>query len=200
MALSEQRAHPADAERPVWKDVMTLADFLKLPEEKPALEFFDGVVSQKVSPKARHGGLQFQLGLLLYESAGPARPIRIFTETRTTYGGASPVPDVAVYRRERVPRDSDGSLADDFFEHPDVAVEIHSPSQTLRSQRDRCRWYVEHGVPVSLLVIPRTQTVEVFRLSAATLVLRDTDRVELGEIAPGLGFVVAELFAILRMD
>ncbi len=200
MAVSKQHAHPTDAERSVWKAVTTLAAFLELPEEKPALEFFDGRVSQKVSPKARHGGLQFQLGLLLYESAGPARPIRIFTETRTTYGGASPVPDVAVYRHERVPRDSDGLLADDFFEHPDVAVEIHSPSQTLRSQRGRCRWYVEHGVAVALLVITRTQTVEVFRPGTPPLVLRGADRVDLGDVAPGLGFVVAELFAVLRVD
>ena len=200
MALSKQHAHPTDAERSAWRDITILADFLKLPEEKPALEFFDGMVSQKVSPKLPHGGLQFELGRLLYESAGPSRPIRLFTETRATYAGASLVPDLSLFRRERVPRDPDGSLADDSFIPPDVAVEIVSPGQTLRSQRDRCRWYVNNGVQASLLLIPRTQTVEVFRPGIAPLVLRDTDRVELGDIAPGLGFVVAELFAVLRVD
>ena len=200
MALPKQHPHPIDAERPAWRNVTTLEEFLKLPEEKPALQFFDGVVSQKVSPKLPHGGLQFELGRLLHESAGPSRPIRIFTETRETYAGASLVPDVSLFRRERVPRDADGSLADDSFVPPDVAAEILSPGQTLRSRRDRCRWYVEHGVPVALLVIPRTLTVEVFRPEAAPLVLRGDDHVDLGDTAPGLGFVVAELFAVLRVD
>ena len=40
MALTERRT--------------SLEEFLKLPEEKPALEYFDGKVTQKVSPKTRH--------------------------------------------------------------------------------------------------------------------------------------------------
>jgi Uma2 family endonuclease len=37
---------------------LTLDEFLKLPEEEPALEYVNGVVSQKVSPKGRHSSLQ----------------------------------------------------------------------------------------------------------------------------------------------
>jgi hypothetical protein len=37
---------------------MTLVEFLALPEEEPALEFADGRVEQKVSPKGKHSGLQ----------------------------------------------------------------------------------------------------------------------------------------------
>lgn len=40
---------------------ITLDEFLKLPEAEPALEFEDGVVTQKVSPKGRHGVLQAEL-------------------------------------------------------------------------------------------------------------------------------------------
>ena len=198
MALSEHQIHDRERDRAAWADVTSLAVFLKLPEEKPALEFMDGKVSQKVSPKARHGGLQFELGRLLYDSSGPSRPIRIFTETRETYAEASLVPDLSVFRRERVQKDQDGSLADDVFIPPDIGVEIHSPSQTIKSQRKRCRWYVEHGVRVSLLLLPRTETVEVFRPDAAPVVARGADRIDLGDIAPGLGFVVAELFAVLH--
>jgi len=198
MALSEHQIHDRARDRAAWADVTSLAVFLKLPEEKPALEFMDGKVSQKVSPKARHGGLQFELGRLLYDSSGPSRPIRIFTETRETYAEASLVPDLSVFRRERVQKDPDGSLADDVFIPPDITVEIHSPSQTIRSQRERCRWYVEHGVRVSLLLLPRTETVEVFRPDAAPVVARGADRIDLGDLAPGLGFVVAELFAVLH--
>ena len=103
-----------------------------------------------------------------------------------------------MFRRERVQKDPDGSLADDVFIPPNIAVEIHSPSQMIESQRERCRWYVEHGVPVSLL--PRAETVEMFRPGATQLVVRGSERVDLGDASPGLGFVVAQLFAVLRVD
>ena len=40
---------------------MTLEEFLKLPEEDPPLEFADGKVTQKVSPKAKHSVIEMEL-------------------------------------------------------------------------------------------------------------------------------------------
>jgi Uma2 family endonuclease len=200
MAISKQRARrDADERAASWAGVTTLAAFLALPEEKPALEFFHGSVSQKVSPKSYHGGVQFELGRLLYESAGPGRLVRIFTETRATFGGESPVPDLVLYLTERIPRNADGSMVDDFEIPPDLAVEIISPGQTLTAQRERCRWYVDNGVSVALFVIPRTAAVEIFRPGQPTVVLRGDARVDLSDIVDGLGFVVADLFAALRL-
>ncbi len=41
---------------------LTLERFLRLPEAKPALEFIDGKVVQKVSPKRTHSTIQLTLG------------------------------------------------------------------------------------------------------------------------------------------
>jgi Uma2 family endonuclease len=201
MAISKQRPRRDAREHAAsWTDVTTLEAFLALPEEKPALEYFHGSVSQKVSPKSYHGGVQFELGRLLYESAGPHRPVRVFTETRSTFGGESPVPDLVLYLTERIPRNADGSMVDDFTSPPDLAVEIISPGQTLTAQRARCRWYIDNGVQVSLLVIPRTESVEVFRPGLPSVAMRGDVRVDLSEILDGLGFVVAELFRVLRLS
>ena len=94
---------------------LTLEEFLKLPEKKPALEFEDGVVTQKVAPKGRHSALQFDLAERFNHFARPLRLARAFPELRTTFGGVSRVPDVAVYRWERIPRDAAGDVADDFW-------------------------------------------------------------------------------------
>ncbi len=201
MAISKQRARrDADERSASWAGVTTLDAFLALPEEKPALEFFHGSVSQKVSPKSYHGGVQFELGRLLYESAGPGRLVRVFTETRATFGGESLVPDLVLYLTERIPRNADGSMVDDFEIPPDLAVEIISPEQTLGAQRERCRWYVDNGVSVALFVIPGSATVEVFRPGQLTVALRGDARVDLSDIVDGLGFVVADLFAVLDLD
>lgn len=40
---------------------LTLEEFLKLPETKPASEYIDGKMIQKPMPKARHSRLQCKL-------------------------------------------------------------------------------------------------------------------------------------------
>ena len=52
---------------------LTLDQFLALPEKKPALEYEDGVVTQKVSPKNRHSRLQWHLLRFLNDNAEPRR-------------------------------------------------------------------------------------------------------------------------------
>lgn len=104
---------------------LTLEEFLKLPEEKPALEYLDGRVTQKVSPKGRHSALQSDTMELFNRLTRPQKVARAFTELRATFVGASPVPDVAVYRWERIPRTRDGEIADDFTEPPDIAIDLN---------------------------------------------------------------------------
>ena len=108
------------------------------------------------------------------------------------------MPDVIVYRADRVPLDQHGEIAEDFYEAPDVAVEIASPGQTLKTPVDRCRWYVEHGVSAALLVHPRNRWVRIFRPGTETQPLRGSERIDLGDVLPGFTLAVDELFRVLR--
>ncbi len=112
----------------VTQQPLTLEAFLKLPEREPALEFEDGDVTQKVSPKGPHGVLQAIVAELFNRSLRPRKLALAITELRTTFAGASRVPDVAVYRWERIPRRVNGKVDYDFLTPPDVAIEIISPS------------------------------------------------------------------------
>src|SRR5947208_1777259 len=102
---------------------MTLEEFLQLPEEKPALEFIDGTVTQKVAPQGQHSRLQYSITERFNRFAEPRQLASAFPELRTTYAGRSPVPDVAVYRWDRVPVDAAGDVANVFLEPPDIAIE-----------------------------------------------------------------------------
>ncbi len=179
---------------------LTLDEFLRLPEEEPALEYWRGEVSQKVSPKGPHGALQYGFGERISRAAGPGRPFRVFTETRVTFGGVSAVPDLIVYRRERVPRDAAGQVAEDFTVAPDIAVEIISPGQTRRELTERCRWYVENGVSLAILADPRRRVVRVFRLGSESGDLRGEDLLDLGDVVPGFALTVDDFFAPLDAD
>lgn len=180
------------------KKPLTLAEFLRLPEAEPALEYFRGRVSQKVSPKIRHGAIQYGLGLDIGTYAVPRRLARVFSETRATFAGSSTVPDLIVVRWDRVPYDEAGELAEDFDLAPDIAVEILSPGQGMTTLAERCQWSVDNGVEVALLIRPNNRTIRVFRPGQPPRVLRDDDLIDFGEVLPGFEPRVRDVFAYLR--
>lgn len=178
---------------------MILDDFLKLPEEKPALEFEEGTVTQKVSPKGKHSRLQPVIWKILDSFAEPRRLALTFTELRTTFGGRSYVPDVSLYRWERVPVDAQGKIANDFTEPPDLVVEIVSPEQSANALVRRCLWYVANGVGVALLVDPSDESVIFFRPGSTPIGLSGEDRIDLGDLLPGLDLTARQLFDTLKV-
>jgi Uma2 family endonuclease len=178
----------------IARQAMSLEAFLTLPEEKPALEYFDGVVTQKVAPRYHHSALRTGLLLVLHRLTEDGRVARVLPELRWTYGRHSPVPDLSVYRPERIPRGPDGKPLDDFRVPPDLAIEILSPGETIRQLGDKCRAAVANGVAVALLVIPRSSTIRVFRFGAPVVVHRRGDRIALPEIGPGVALDVDEVF------
>jgi len=178
---------------------LTLDEFLALPEEEPALELEpDGTVTQKVSPKGKHSALQGGFVSLIDGFARPRRLARAFPELRTVFGGAAFVPDVSVYRWERIPLTGEGEVADNFTEPPDIAVEIISPSQSVTGQVRRCVWYVEHGVEVALLVDAVDRVVLLFRPNTVPRALEGTDSIDLADVVPGFEATVEQLFSALR--
>ena len=177
--------------------VATLEEFLKLSEAEPALEFWDGSVTQKVSPKAYHGRLQGKLVEWLNQAAEPLGLGMAYSETRFTTGGVSFVPDVSFYTRERTRTLPNRRIEPDFTQAPDIAIEIVSPGQSVTELVRKCLSYLAHGVRIALLVDADDESVLLFRPGQPPLALRGTDRLDLGEILPGFEVTVAELFATL---
>jgi Uma2 family endonuclease len=173
---------------------MTLEEFLTLPEEEPALELIDGMVTQKVSPKFRHGRLQYKFAERINLFAEPRRLAMAVPEVRTTFAGCSPVPDVSVYRWERVPRGPKGKISDEAQEPPDIAIEIISPGQRVNPLIRRCLWYLDNGVSIALLVDPEDESIITFRHGAEPKALHGEDQIEVSDVLPGFQLTVQELF------
>jgi Uma2 family endonuclease len=182
----------------VTQQKLSLEEFLKLPGEKPALEFLEGTVRQKVSPKARHSKLQRKLVDFINAFAEPRQLAEAFPELRLTFAGESPVPDVAVLRWNNIPYDDQGFPVDDLFQAPDIAIEIVSPDQSVTSLVRKCLWYVANGVAVALLVDPDDESVLAFRKGQEPRAPRDSDRIDLDEVMLGFPLTVQELFGALR--
>jgi Uma2 family endonuclease len=167
---------------------MTEEQYLALPEEKPYLEYVDGVALQKPMPNSQHGDLvgriTYFLGGYAELHGGKYRP-----EARVALGLAPNyrLPDTAYWAPGRL--SGDDSL-------PTLAVEVRSPDQTLDELRTKCRFYRANGVDVCWLVDPASRTVEVFEGA------RDADRLPAegtleSPLLPGFSVPLAKLFAVL---
>lgn len=179
---------------------LTLAEFLKLPEEKPALEYVDGRVRQKVAGQGRHSALQVELVEWINRAGRQDRIARAFTERRVAFAGSAHEPDVVVFRWARIPRDAKGQLADECNYPPDIAIEIISAGQTIRVLTRDCEWYVANGVALALLVLPVGARVRVFRPGQPWRELTGDDELDFSDVIPAARLRVRELFAALDAD
>lgn len=175
----------------------TLADFLRIPEQEPALEFNpDGTITQKMPPNFPHSELQVHVAYLLrrYLDDHPDEHGHVVSELRTTVGGASRLPDVAYYRggRPRLGTNRDALSA------ADLAIEIFSPRDDRDVLRAKCRWYVEQGSHAVLLLDPDAEIAEYFGPAGTWEAHVGTRALPLADILPGLDLTPEAIFAILR--
>ncbi len=178
-------------------DDLTLEQFLRLPEAKPALEYLQGKVVQKVSPKPTHSRLQTMLVVRIMEYAIPRGTDQLYVELRCTFGGVSIVPDLAFFLPERAPKDEHGRLVDDVLLPPDLAIEILSPGQTLKNLGTKLARCVSHGVRLGWLIQPRRSRVFVFRPDRPVEALEPGEVLQGDDVLPEFALPLSEMFGWL---
>jgi Uma2 family endonuclease len=100
-------------------------------------------------------------------------------------------PDASFIRAARLPR-----TTEDYAQLvPDLMFEVKSKSDTLKKLRQKIQDFLALGTEVGVLVDPRTRTMEVYRLNADKIVLRDGDVLEVPELLPGWKLSVADVWA-----
>jgi Uma2 family endonuclease len=142
---------------------ITLEDFLKLPETKPASEYLEGEVYQKTMPQGEHSTLQGELVNGINQVAKSNKIAYALPELRCTFGGRSIVPDIAVYTWERIPRNVQGRIANRFETHPDWMIEILSPEQSANKLIKKIFFCLQQGTQLVWLVDPEDESVLIFR-------------------------------------
>ena len=173
----------------------TLADFLQLPETKPASEFIDGKVIQKPMPQGKHSVIQGELVPAINRVVKPNRVARAFPELRCTFGGRSTVPDIAVFRWSRIPRDENGEVANTFPAAPDWTIKILSPDQSQTRVTKNILHCLGHGTEVGWLIDPGEQTVFIYRPKQAPDVLdKPHSLIPAPSFASELKLTIKELF------
>ena len=182
------------------QDTLTLDEFLELPETKPAIEFWDGQVRQKPMPLTKHSAIQGGLTVTMTVAAESKKPRtgRALPELRCTFAGRSVVPDLAYVRRERLPLEPDGQLADRFLAAPDIMVEIVSPEQSQFELVEKLAWAVQNGVQIGWLIDPDGQEIMEFAPGALPRRLLKDGALDGRDVLPGFRCSVTHVFGWLR--
>jgi Uma2 family endonuclease len=146
-----------------YSPVVSLEDFLKLPETKPASEYIDDLIIQKTMPKARHSRLQARLTSSINEVTESKRIAYAFPELRYTFGDRSTVPDIAVLLWEHIEFDVNGEPIDNVVIAPDWTIEILSPEQSANRVTGNILHCLTHGCQSGWLIDPDDRSILVFR-------------------------------------
>lgn len=180
--------------RPRWQPKyhgvrMTPEQYLQLPEEKPYLEYIDGMVVQKPMPNEVHGLLAFRVGFLIQLWLG-STPARIGVEIRARLGDLPNyrLPDVSFWR-------TDAQFGNEA--PPSLAIEILSPNQSLAELRRKCEFLRSTGVERCWLIDPGGRTAELYegRVKKGRAV-----DVLTADCLPGFALPLAELFSVIAEE
>jgi Uma2 family endonuclease len=143
--------------------VLSLDEFLKLPETKPASEYFDGEICQKPMPQGKHSRLQTCLSTSINQVGEPQKLALALTELRCTFANKSIVPDIAVFEWQRIPLDEKGRIANKFEIAPDWIIEILSPEQSANKVIRKIIFCLKNGTKLGYLIDSDDESITVFQ-------------------------------------
>jgi Uma2 family endonuclease len=144
-------------------------DDVRAAPDNVVAELIDGTLYTSPRPAAAHAMAATQLATGLVEafgrkrSSGPGGWV-ILVEPELHIVGQTMVPDLAGWRRERMP---EMPHVPAFELAPDWLCEVRSPSTALLDRRIKLPKYAEAGVQHVWLVEPDAQLLELFRRTAA---------------------------------
>jgi len=178
--------------------LMTADELLAMPDDGFVYELIKGELI-KVSPPPghEHGLVAMNIAGPLYEYAKKQHLGNVYAAETGFLLEQNPdtvrAADVAFVRRERI--EKAGPVQGYWIGAPDLAVEVLSPSDTVRRVEGKVAEWLESGTSVVWVVSPKMRSVTVYRSLTEIVVLTEKDTLDGGVVVPGFQISVAEIFA-----
>jgi Uma2 family endonuclease len=181
--------------------ILTLCEFLKLPETQPASEYIGGRIIPKPMPQGKHSKLQGKLVTAINEVVETRQIALAFPELRCTFGGRSIVPDVVVFAWERIPLDDNGDVANVFEAAPDWTIEILSPDQSQTKVTGNILHCLKQGSRLGWLIDPDFRSVLIYPPGQQPELLQDSAQVlPVPDLIADLHLTIGDLFGWLKLN
>jgi Uma2 family endonuclease len=178
---------------------ISLAEFLNLPETKPASEYIDGRIYQKPMPQGKHSILQTELSSTINQLGKSRKLALALTELRCTFGGRSIVPDIAVFEWSRIPIDEDGEIANKFESYPDWTIEILSPDQSPNRVINKIIFCINQGTKLGWFIDPNDKSVMIFQPNKLPEVKYNADILPVIDVLGDWQIKTADIFSLLKV-
>ena len=175
------------------KGPATLQDLLNTPKNGNKYELVDGEIV--VSPAGmRHSEVAINIGGLIWEflQKNPIGKVYASDVGIAFPNGNVRSPDVTYVSIAKLP---EGRSPETFGEViPDLAVEVLSPSDSLKELGRKIGEFLENGVPIVWLVDPARQTVTIYRSLTETQQLTLKDTITAEPVLPGFSVPISRFF------
>lgn len=178
---------------------LMIAEFLQLPETKPATEYINGQLVQKPMPQGKHSKLQGRLVMETNKVAESENATLALPELRRTFGGRSTVPDIAVFTWSQIPLDEQGDIANVFNASPDWTIEILSPDQNQSRVTANILHCLKFGCQMGWLIDPNIKSVLVYPARQQPKFLQESEHLlPVPDFISTLQLTVGDLFGWLK--
>ena len=177
--------------------LLTVDDFLALPDEPPYREFVKGDIWQKPPAGPRHSAtvveLIGRLGAFLRRHPFARLDVQLTHVDRSE--DRVYLPDVSVTLLSRFPR---GQRTGPVEVHPDLAIEVLSPDDRADRVQNKVQFYLRSGVTLVWVVDPDFETVTVYRPDGPPREFRAPETASAGPVLPGFALGLGPFFATVR--
>lgn len=179
---------------------LSLAEFLELPETKPASEYINGQIYRKPMPKGKHSAIQTFLAPAINQLSIPQKIARAFTELRCTFGGRSIVPDITVFAWQRIPIDANGEIENSFEIAPDWTIEILSPDQSPTRVINNILFCLNQGTELGWLIDPQERMIMTFKPGQQPEIKQEQEILPVLSLLGDWQLSTQEVFSYLSMN
>lgn len=176
--------------------LMTAEELLRLPRGQFRYELNNGEL-KKMSPTGHeHGRITIRLTVPLAQHVKANRLGEVYAAETGFKLTSNPdtvrAPDIAFNRQQRV--DEVGASKGYWPGAPDLAVEVNSPSDTVREVEKKVMEWLEFGSRAVWVVSSKLRTVTVYRSLTNIVTFTEKDNLDGGDVVPGFQIPVAEIF------
>ena len=177
--------------------LMTADELLALPRGEFRYELVNGEL-KKMSPAGqKHGRIIVRLTEPLAKHVRDHKLGQVYAAETGFKLKSNPdtvrAADIAFVRKERL--ELLGETESYWPGAPDLAVEVNSPSDTVREVEKKVMEWLEFGSRSVWVVSSKLHTVTVYRSLTEIVVLTENDTLDGGDIVPGFKISIADIFS-----
>ena len=178
------------------QELLTADDLLRLYSQGVRGELIRGVLCKTMSVGQEHGEIVLNLGARLWIIVNAQKLGRLVTSDSGVWLERDPdtvrEPDIAFFSAEKVPP---GVRVTGYSETvPDLVVEVHSPSDSMREVHDKARMWLSYGVRLVWVVHPDTRTIDVHHQEHRVSTLTEEDALDGMDVLTGFSRAIVDLF------